>query len=75
MAVRLVITFDDNDTMSETILLPVIGLNLSRPCEVGRVLFHPAGAAAGLIEAARAGSENGAALQPEEQSQILQASA
>jgi hypothetical protein len=75
VAVRLVITIDDNDIMSETILLPVIGLNVSRPWEVGRVLFHPAGAAAELIEAARAGSQNDAALQPEEQSQVLQASA
>jgi hypothetical protein len=73
VAARLVITFDDNDTMSETTLLPVIGLNIARPWQVGRVLFHPAGAAVGLIEAARAGSENDA-LQPEEQSQFLQAS-
>lgn len=60
--------------MSETILLPVIGLNVSRPWEVGRVLFHPAGAAAGLIEAARAGSQNDVAIQSEEQSEVLQAS-
>jgi hypothetical protein len=66
-------TFDDNDTMSETILLPVIELNIARPWQVGRVLFHPAGAAGGMIEAARAGSENDA-LQPEEQWQVLQAS-
>jgi hypothetical protein len=71
----LIITVDDNEIMSETILLPVIGLNVSRLWEVGRVLFHAAGAAAGLIEAACAGSQNDAALQPEKQSQVLQASA
>jgi hypothetical protein len=61
--------------MSETILLPVIGLNVSRPWQVGRVLFHPAGAAAGLIEAARGGSKNDTSLLPEEQSRLLSASA
>jgi hypothetical protein len=71
----LVTAVDDNDVMFETILLPVVGLNVSQPWEVGRVLFHPAGAAAGLIEAARAGSQADAVLQPEEQSQVLQASA
>jgi hypothetical protein len=75
VAVRLVITVDDNDVMSETILLPIIGLNLSRTWEVGQVRLHPAGAAAGLIEAARAGSQPDTVLQPEEQSQVLQASA
>jgi hypothetical protein len=30
VAARPVIAFDDNDIMSETILLPVIGLNISR---------------------------------------------
>jgi hypothetical protein len=74
-AVRVVIAFDNNDSVSETILIPVIGLNLSRPWQVGRVLFHPAGAAAGLIEAASAASPNDAVLQPGEQSQVLQASA
>jgi hypothetical protein len=58
--------------MSETILLPVIGLSIARPWQVGRVLLHPPGSAAGLIEAACASSVNGA-LQPEEESQILQA--
>jgi hypothetical protein len=52
--------------MSETLLLPVVGLNLSRPWEVGRVRFHPAGAAAGLIEAARSGPQRPAALQAEQ---------
>lgn len=62
--------------MSETILLPAIFLNVTRPWDVGRVRFHPAGAAAGLIEAARAGSPRDTApLQPEELSQLQQASA
>jgi hypothetical protein len=43
--------------MSETLLLPVPGLNVSQPWDVGRVRFHPAGAAAELIEAARAGPQ------------------
>ena len=60
---------------AETILLPVIGLNVSRPWEVGRVLFHPAGAAAGLIEAARAGSQDPAVLEPEYVSRLREASA
>ncbi len=61
--------------MSERILLPVVGLNITRPWDVGRVRFHPAGAAPGLIEAARAGSEHAAALQPDEQARLREASA
>jgi hypothetical protein len=63
------------NVMSERILLPVVGLNFERPWDVGRVRFHPAGAAPGLIEAVRAGSQDAAALEPEYVSHLLKASA
>ena len=61
--------------MSERILLPVVGLNFTRPWDVGRVRFHPAGAALALIEAARAGSQDASVREPEYVSSLLAASA
>ena len=60
--------------MSEKILLPVVGLNVTRPWDVGPVRFHAAGAAPGLIEAARAGSQDPAVLEPEYVSRLVEAS-
>jgi len=61
--------------MSERILLPVVGLNFTRPWDVGRVRFHPAGAALALIEAARADSQDASVREPEYVSSLLAASA
>ena len=61
--------------MSERILLPVVGLNFTRPWDVGRVRFHPAGAAPALIEAARAGCQDTSVRQPEYVSSLLAVSA
>ena len=61
--------------MSERILLPVVGLSITRSWDVGRVRLHAAGTAPGLIEAARAGSQDPAALEPEYVSRLLGASA
>jgi hypothetical protein len=61
--------------MSERILLPVVGLNITRPWDVGQVRFHAAGTAPGLIEAARAGSQDPAVLEPEYVSRLIEASA
>jgi hypothetical protein len=63
------------DGMSERILLPVVGLSITRSWEVGRVRLHAAGAAPGLIEAARAASQDPAAVEPEYVSRLLEASA
>jgi hypothetical protein len=63
------------NAMSERILLPVVGLNVMRPWDVGRVRFHPAGTAPGLIEAARAGPQDAAVLEPEYVSRLVEASA
>jgi hypothetical protein len=63
------------NAMSERILLPVVGLNFTRPWDVGRVRFHPAGAALALIEAARAGSQDASVREPEYVSSLLAASA
>jgi hypothetical protein len=57
--------------MSERILLPVVGLNFTRPWDVGRVRFHPAGAALELIEAACAGSQDASVREPEVVSSLL----
>jgi len=63
------------NAMSERILLPIAGLNFTRPWDVGRVRFHPAGAALALIEAARAGSQDASVREPEYVSSLLAASA
>jgi hypothetical protein len=63
------------NVMSERILLPVVELNFKRHWDVGRVRFHPAGAAPGLIEAVCARSLDAAVLEPEYVSRLLEASA